>query len=136
MYRQVRVEPSQTRFQRILWRANSEETIKTFELKTVTYGVVSASFLAIRVLQEVAHLEKSNFPLGAVTVLSDFYVDDLLTGANDLSRAVTLRDEATLDKGGFKLRKSKLWSSNSKELLRNLPNSVSSNGADHDIGQE
>lgn len=108
-----------------MWRAKPEEEIKTFELKTVTYGTASASFLAIRALQEVAQLEKANFPLGAATVLADFYVDDLLTGANNLGRAIAIRDEviAALAKDGFKLRK---WSSNSEKLLQNLPDPVSS----------
>ncbi|KMQ87772.1 hypothetical protein RF55_12859 [Lasius niger] len=125
MYRQVRIDQSQTQYQRILWQTNTEEEVKAFELKTVTYGTASASFLAIRALQEIAHIESSNFPLGAATVLSDFYVDDLLTGTNDLARAIMLRDEviATLAKGGFKLRK---WASNCAELLQNLPDSVSS----------
>ncbi|XP_070172242.1 uncharacterized protein [Polyergus mexicanus] len=67
-------------------------------------------------------ISKKQIPLGAATVLSDFYVDDLLTGANDLGRAIAIRDEVitALAKGGFKLRK---WSLNSKKLF---PDSVSS----------
>lgn len=64
MYRQVRVEQSQTRYQRILWRTNPEEEIRAFELKTVTYGTASASFLSIRALQELAHIE-IKFPIGS-----------------------------------------------------------------------
>jgi len=56
--------------------------------------------------------------------LSDFYVDDLLTGANDLDLALKIRDEvmAILAKGGFQLRK---WASNCQELLQNIPDSAS-----------
>jgi len=72
MYRQVCVEQSQTRYQRILWRTNPEEEIRAFELKTVTCGTASASFLSIRALQELAHIERSNFPLGAAAVCQTF----------------------------------------------------------------
>lgn len=50
MYRQILVEPSQRSLQRILWRSNSNDYLKTYELNTVTYGHASASYLAIRCL--------------------------------------------------------------------------------------
>lgn len=37
MYRQVLVEESQRRLQRILWRNSNQEEVQTFELATVTY---------------------------------------------------------------------------------------------------
>ncbi|CAL1671962.1 unnamed protein product [Lasius platythorax] len=125
MYRQVCVDDSQTHYQRILWRTNPHEEIETFELKTVTYGTASASYLATRALEETAKAEKTNFPLGAASILSDFYVDDLLTGDNNLDKAIKTRDEiiAALSKGGFKLRK---WISNSSKLLQGLRSSETS----------
>lgn len=46
MYRQILIEPSQTRLQRILWREDSEGNIDPYELLIITYGTSSASFLA------------------------------------------------------------------------------------------
>ncbi|GFT73160.1 integrase_H2C2 domain-containing protein [Trichonephila clavipes] len=40
------INPDQRKLQRILWRENMDEPIKTFELSTVTYGTTSAPFLA------------------------------------------------------------------------------------------
>ncbi|KAK9708868.1 hypothetical protein QE152_g26945 [Popillia japonica] len=85
MYRQVVMHPSYTPFQRILWRENKEEAIKTYELTTVTYGTVPASFLAVRALQQLGRDESQNFPIGYEIILRDFYVDDLLTGANTIA---------------------------------------------------
>ncbi|GFX41413.1 integrase catalytic domain-containing protein [Trichonephila clavipes] len=54
----------QRKLQRILWRENMDEPIKTFELSTVTYGTTSAPFLATRTLKQLALDEAGNFPLG------------------------------------------------------------------------
>ncbi|KAK9745948.1 hypothetical protein QE152_g6479 [Popillia japonica] len=101
------MHPSHTPFQRILWRENKEEAIKTYELITVTYGTVPASFLAVRAFQQLGRDESQNFPIGHEIILRDFYVDDLLTGA-------------ILRKGGFELRK---WNSNTKNLLKRFDRS-------------
>lgn len=37
MYRQILIDPSETSLQRILWRDNTDEPLKTYELVTVTY---------------------------------------------------------------------------------------------------
>lgn len=54
IYRQVLVDPTQTCLQRILWRDSANESIKTFELLTLTYGTSSASFLTIAALRKQA----------------------------------------------------------------------------------
>ena len=44
----------------------------------------SASFLAIRCLFHIADLEHETHPIGATALKHDMYVDDLLTGADNL----------------------------------------------------
>ncbi|XP_018311205.1 uncharacterized protein [Mycetomoellerius zeteki] len=124
MYRQVQIEDSQRGLQRILWRNNSYEEVQAFELATVTYGTASASFLAVRVLQEIARLEQHEMPTGSARILSDFYVDDLLTGANTVPDLITICDEvrAILSKADLHLRK---WASNEEIVLEGIPNSAS-----------
>lgn len=116
MYRQVLVDCRDTPFQRILWRENPNSPLKTFELKTVTYGTAPASYLAIKTLRHLAHIESSQYPLGSKIILRDFYVDDLLTGADTIQEATHLRQQtmSILEKGGFELRK---WASNHLEVL-------------------
>ncbi|XP_058816906.1 uncharacterized protein LOC131680205 [Topomyia yanbarensis] len=41
MYRQVAVYQDDCRYQRILWRENRNEPLKTYDLQTVTYGLAS-----------------------------------------------------------------------------------------------
>ncbi|GFV88934.1 integrase catalytic domain-containing protein [Trichonephila clavipes] len=63
------INPDQRKLQRILWRENMDEPIKTFELSTVTYGTTSAPFLATRTLKQLALDEAGNFPLGSSVVM-------------------------------------------------------------------
>ncbi|GFV20595.1 uncharacterized protein TNCV_776411 [Trichonephila clavipes] len=90
--------------------------ILTYRLKTVTYGLSNAPFLAIRTLQQLAKDEKSRFPLASETLLYDMYMDDIVSGALDLETAqqLQLQLKDALQSCGMNLHK---WSSNSPELL-------------------
>ncbi|GFS75588.1 uncharacterized protein TNCV_3425291 [Trichonephila clavipes] len=60
MYRQILVADEDQRYQQILWRNNSSENIRTYKLKTVTYGLASASFLATRCIKQITLDDKDN----------------------------------------------------------------------------
>ena len=68
-------------FQQILWRSNPTDEISIYKLNTVTYGTTSAPYLAIRVLQQIAKDFKSDFPKASKVLISDSYVDDIISGA-------------------------------------------------------
>ncbi|GFV75542.1 integrase catalytic domain-containing protein [Trichonephila clavipes] len=51
MYRQILINPDQQVLQRIIWKDGLDAEILTYRLKTVTYGLSNAPFLAIRTLQ-------------------------------------------------------------------------------------
>lgn len=78
MYRQVLVDEKDTNFQRILWRSHPHEWIKIYNLLTVTYGTAAASFLAIRVLQQLAVEEREEFPIGSVHYFLIFILNTYL----------------------------------------------------------
>lgn len=120
MYRQVNVKSKYQPLQRILWRNNPNEDIKCLQLSTVTYGTASASFLATRTLLQLVRDEGERFPLASQALEENSYVDDVLTGANDLHVAKCLQVELVnlLQKGCFVLHK---WCSNSEEILVNVP---------------
>ncbi|GFX28392.1 integrase catalytic domain-containing protein [Trichonephila clavipes] len=103
------------RYQQILWRNNSSENIRTYKLKTVTYGLASASFLATRCIKQIALDDKDNPNLSRV-LQEDIYMDDLLSGADTPNNAISIcKDIAhVLSTRGFHLRK---WNSNSTEFL-------------------
>ena len=114
------VHPDQTKFQRILFRTSPVENIADCELLTVTFGVNCAPYLAIRTLKQLSKDVQLKYPLAAKVIESDFYVDDLLSGAHDLQTAKSIQLEVieALNSAGFPLRK---WTSNSSFLLDHLP---------------
>ncbi|XP_060804637.1 uncharacterized protein LOC106135320 [Amyelois transitella] len=115
MYRQVNVAAKHTDFQRIVWRSE-EGIIRDYRLLTVTFGTSCATYLAVKAMQQVAVDEGPNFPHAASRVLSDFYMDDLLTGAENEEEAVKIYKEMNelLNKGGFQLQK---WTCNKIGVL-------------------
>jgi len=116
MYRQVFIHPEDRGWQKILWRDNSEEAVRVYNLNTVTYGMTTAPYLATRTLIQLSEDEKRNYSDVAEIITRDIYVDDLLTGAETPEQAVALRTQITrlLSSGGFNLRK---WASNYPHLI-------------------
>lgn len=95
-------------------------TMREFRLATVTYGLASAPFLAIRTLHELAADEGKLYPLGAEVLRREAYVDDLLTGASSIAEALERRRqlERICRRGGFPLRK---WAANDEAILDGVP---------------
>ncbi|XP_035206847.1 uncharacterized protein LOC118181766 [Stegodyphus dumicola] len=89
MYRQIILKDAD--FQRIVWRDSLYKPIQDFRLTRIAYGTASASYLAVRCLQQLAIDEATNFPLASKTCLRDFYVDDLMSGANSVTEAIELQ---------------------------------------------
>ncbi|XP_039310248.1 uncharacterized protein LOC105205076 [Solenopsis invicta] len=125
MYRQIWLHEDDQRYQRVLWRHNNE--IRTFQLNTLTFGVASSPYLAIRTIHKLADDEDEKYPDAARLLKTHLYVDDLLTGANTVDEARRLRDEviALLVRGGFNIRQ---WASNDKRIIQDLsPDAINSN---------
>ncbi|XP_075162723.1 uncharacterized protein LOC142235354 [Haematobia irritans] len=120
MYRQIFVNPKHAPYQRILYRSDPDSEIKDYQLRTVTFGVNCAPYLALRTLLQLAEDEEKRFPLGSTILRNNMYIDDALAGAHSVSEGLRARKEleGILLSGGFELRK---WTSNSKEILKGLP---------------
>ncbi|XP_036147477.1 uncharacterized protein LOC118647191 [Monomorium pharaonis] len=117
MYRQILVHDRDRDCQRVLWRFSPDDTIQEYRLNTVTYGQSCAPFLAIRSVRQLASENAARYPRAAQALLQDLYVDDVLTGVNDIAEAKCLIAEmvALLKLGQFELHK---WrSSRAKELF-------------------
>ncbi|XP_058836416.1 uncharacterized protein LOC131693000 [Topomyia yanbarensis] len=116
MFRQILMDPEDLSLQRILWRFSPDQPVETYELLTVTYGTKPAPFLATRTLKQLSIDEAATFPLAAERIAKDVYMDDVITGANDVEEAKIIRSEldGLLRTGGFRLRK---WISNNEDAL-------------------
>lgn len=130
MYRQVWVYPDDTQFQRILWQPPGTSAINSYRLKTVTFGVASAPFLAIRTLYQIGEDIKYDKPDLAAKIQTQFYVDDYLDSCTSEAEArrvlLDITDEMT--KFGMKLRK---WKSNAESVLESLPPSEKEEQENH-----
>ncbi|CAI6369436.1 unnamed protein product [Macrosiphum euphorbiae] len=120
MYRQIMIRPEDRPFQHILWRDSPDEEIKEFELLTVTYGVSSAPYLAIRCLHELDAQEGHRFPLTKGILTDATYVDDIVVGADSEEELLSLQKQivALLRSGGCELKK---WTSNCPLILKQVP---------------
>ncbi|XP_012230246.2 uncharacterized protein [Linepithema humile] len=120
MFRQIRVHPEDSEYQRILWRPSPQGPIQSYRLRTVTYGTAPAPYLAIRVLHQLVEDEGHRFPLARSILQNETYVDDILFGAGEIDTANAMRLQLVnmLAAGGFSLRK---WASNAVELLEDVP---------------
>ncbi|GJQ84879.1 hypothetical protein Trydic_g497 [Trypoxylus dichotomus] len=88
MYRQVLMHEEHRPLQRIFWRDSPEQGIKTYELKTVSYGTASAPYLAIQCLHQLALESAKEYPKTCDVMKHDFYVDDCLTGRETLTEPI------------------------------------------------
>lgn len=92
MYRQIIVDEKDRALQRILWRKDSHESVKLYELNTVTYGTTCARYLAIRCLRELVAISRY-LPQAAKAINEDCYMDDVLTGAGTIETAIELQKQ-------------------------------------------
>ncbi|XP_046806059.1 uncharacterized protein LOC124419697 [Lucilia cuprina] len=119
MYRQIWISEADRKYQLIFWRWNLEETIKTYALKTVTYGTASAPYLAVKCLQKIADFKEHNFSIESDVIRNDFYMDDLMTGGDCIESLKRVREniDNILMEFGMPLRK---WCTNEKVLLQGI----------------
>ncbi|GFS73468.1 integrase catalytic domain-containing protein [Trichonephila clavipes] len=107
MYRTILMNPKQRNLQRIVWCESEHESPKIYELSTVTYGTVSAPYLAQITLTQLSMDEEANFPIVASVLRNNLYMDDVLCGAATLEEAIVLRQQlkGILKSAGMELHK-------------------------------
>ncbi|CAD7001676.1 unnamed protein product [Ceratitis capitata] len=120
MYRQIYVHKEDQNFQRILFRRTPNSPIEDFKLKTVTFGVNCAPYLAIRTLHQLAEDSKETYPHVSKILRGETYVDDILSGGHNLDSAGESIHQVieVLKSAGFPLKK---ITANHKSLLKDIP---------------
>ncbi|CAG4958843.1 unnamed protein product [Colias eurytheme] len=105
MYRQIEIQEPQRNLQLILWRDNDSKPLEVLRLNTVTYGTASAPFLSTRCLLQLSH--ECSDPIIAEIIKRDFYMDDLLTGADSQAELAYILKNVVdqLDSSCFPLHK-------------------------------
>ncbi|XP_026467856.1 uncharacterized protein LOC113371444 [Ctenocephalides felis] len=90
MYRNILIRDQDRRFQRILWRFSPEDPLGIYELNTVTFGITSSPFHALRTIKQLAKDESKNYPLATDIIQNDIYIDDVVTSADTVEIAKQL----------------------------------------------
>lgn len=119
MYLMFWIAEKHRNYQKVLWRFSPQDPITEYALATVTFGTSSAPFQAMRALNYIAEQGSTKFPLASNSLLTEFYVDDLIAGAHTLTEAIQKQNELRelLSSYGLKIRK---WSSNFPEVLEGI----------------
>lgn len=122
MFRMTWIHPEDRKYQLIYWRRNPTDPIQLFELNTNTYGLRSSPFISIRTLLQLADDWEATHPNSRASqvIRNNIFVDDILTGSDSIKSAQELKSELIdlMQSAGYELRK---WSSNSDQLLQDLP---------------
>lgn len=103
MYRQVNNNAGQRDLKRISWHDSTDQELAYYTLNTVTYGTTSATVFAIRLLHQVAKDNANTFSMTCNVILSDFYIDNLITGDNTIAELKRSKAEiyGKLQSAGF-----------------------------------
>lgn len=119
MFRQINIAESDQDLQRIMWRFSPSEAIRTYRLSTVTYGTTPASFMATQCLVTLAEEFKNQYPEASRVIAKDFYMDDLMSGADSEEQCSILEQQISriLNSAKLPLRK---WCSNSSTVLKKI----------------
>ncbi|XP_062698944.1 uncharacterized protein LOC134284243 [Aedes albopictus] len=96
MFRQINICEEDRPLQCILWRSTPIEEVGVYELNTVTYGTKPAPFLATRTVKQLVEDEATQYPMAAQAASEDVYMDDVITGADDVETALILREQLDL----------------------------------------
>ncbi|XP_075150439.1 uncharacterized protein LOC142224542 [Haematobia irritans] len=120
MYRQIYVHEDDRNFQRILFRNSPIEEVTDYCLKTVTFGVNCAPYLAIRTLLLLSEDGKSSHPDASNILKHQIYVDDILSGGHTLTETESYLRQLIdlLNTAGFPLKK---ITANHSQILQNIP---------------
>lgn len=129
MYRQIWVDKSQRDFLRILWRENSSEPLRHYQLNTVTFGTSCAPSIATRCIVQAAMDNETQNPAASAAIRNCFYVDDLNYGTDDIAEGLQVRESIrkTFLDIGMTLCK---FASNEPQLLANLPENLLNSSAE------
>ena len=117
MYRAIELVPSDREYHRFVWRLEPNQTLQEYRMTRATFGVSASCFAANMAVKRNAVELTGKYPLAADAVHKSFYVDDGLTGANDVESAITLQRQLQdlFLHGGFILRK---WNSSESLVLQ------------------
>ena len=86
MYRQVELDKADRHFHRILWRFTADGPFETLSMEASYIWRSFLFYCSIRSLRKCANLSEISTEV-QIAILREFYVEDILTGANSIDEA-------------------------------------------------
>ena len=116
MYRAIELIPSDKDFHRFVWRSDPSQVVLDHRMTRATFGVSASCFAANMAIKHNALELQDKYPQAVNAVCTSFYVDDCLTGADNIESAITLQRQLQdlFTCGGFLLRK---WNSSEPSVV-------------------
>ena len=116
MYGAVELIESDRDYHPFLWRCNPDQPLRDYRMTRITFGVYASPFAANMAVRQNAIDHIGEFPLTAEAVLTSFYFDDSLTGADSIDEAISMQKQlqTLFAKGRFFLRR---WNSNTPSVV-------------------
>ena len=121
MFSQVTMAKQDRRYHRFLWRGiDLSRPPEVYEAMKLMFGDRASPYLAQYVVRQHAEDNRDDYPLAVAIILSQMYMDDIMTSLETDDEAIKARDQLRelLGKAGFKIRR---WCSNRPEVLRDVP---------------
>ena len=75
---------------RFVWQSKPAETLIDYQMTRVTFGMSASSFAANMSVKQNAINHATEYPQAAKVVVTFFYVEDCLTGANSANSNCTI----------------------------------------------
>ncbi len=106
MFREIVLHQEEKDLHRYLHRDETGQ-IRDYRMQRLTFGVRSSPFIATTVIQHLTQTHMETHPLAAKIILTQFYVDDCLSGAATNAEADHIRQQLCnlLSLAGMTLRK-------------------------------
>ena len=118
MFSQVIVAKQDRRYHRFLWRGlDLSRPPEVYEAMRLIDR--SSPYLAHYVVRQHAKENRDDYPLAVARILSQMYIDDIMTSLETVDEAMKARNQIRELHGraGFKIRR---WCSNRSEVLRDF----------------
>ena len=92
MYHSIKTTEVERHLPRVLWRnLEKTENVKTYGIKTVTFGDRPAAVIATVAIQNPANAFGYLNQKAAAKIMKDSYVNDIVTGEEDMESMISLK---------------------------------------------
>jgi len=89
-FQQILVHSTDRVYQGTVWCLNESSPIRSYTLITVIYGLITSPYHVLRVLKQLAYDEQGTHSEASVVLQRNFYVDEVITGRDDITATIKL----------------------------------------------